>query len=92
MNLEDEVRHFVALSYRGGDTMPETAPEQYRELRTVCYAGMVIMWRRAVMDLADKEEGEAVEALEAIRKQLDQYVDEITAAALTAQQRPASND
>ena len=84
MKLEDDFKGYIAASYKDGETLPETSPDKYSQLRHACYAGMVIMWRRAILDLHEDDEDECVKILENIREQLEDYRAELEAAAAVA--------
>lgn len=94
MSLEDDFKGYVAASYEGGETLPETAPDKYSQLRHACYAGMVIMWRRAILDLHKGDEDECAKILENIREQLEDYRAElvVTAAVAATEKRESAND
>ena len=84
MSLEDDFKSYIAASYENCETLPETSPDKYSQLRHACYAGMVIMWRRAILDLHEGDEDECVKILENIREQLQDYRAELEVAAAVA--------
>lgn len=84
MKLEDGFKSYITASYENGETLSETAPDKYSQLRHACYAGMVIMWRRAILDLHEGDEDQCVKILENIRGQLEDYRAELEVAAAVA--------